>query len=156
MLHGVNQASGLLLAMLGLNQDQCGRFRDCYLNESGDRILVYTRNGGGNRETYMPDFSGHPLFVKDYDDDFDCTYATLEFKVPDEFKEVCKELADKTDTRTGADKFKATLEALQSGKETASTKKALEVGKQIFGAIESNTDGTISTPDGSVIIKKIQ
>lgn len=63
-----------------------GRFRDIYFeNEIEPKIILYTRNGGGNREWYEYVFellSSHPLYIKDYDDDFDCTYAYIEFKAP--------------------------------------------------------------------------
>ena len=63
-----------------------GRFRDIYFeNEGTPKIILYTRNGGGNRDFYEYVFellSSHPLYICDYDDDFDCTYASIEFKAP--------------------------------------------------------------------------
>jgi hypothetical protein len=35
----------------------------------------------------------HPLYIRDKDDNFDCTYATFYFKVPDEFVEALEPLA---------------------------------------------------------------
>lgn len=73
-----------------------GRFRDISLNEDGTKIVLYTRNGGGNRESYEYVFEileSHPNYICDYDDDFDCTYAYIEFSVPDEWKDSCKTLA---------------------------------------------------------------
>ena len=124
LLHGTNPLSGILLAVLGIDQpvqnvpelpktagswndnydpesreskkyvDECvkrkiwvsGRFRDIYLNEDGTEIILYTRNGGGNRKEYWYIFeilSHHPNYLTDYDDDFDCTYAYIKFSIPE-------------------------------------------------------------------------
>lgn len=90
MLFGQNPASSAILATLGLTPQECGRFRDCFI--ANGEIAVYTRNGGGNREAYMPDFSGHPNYLRDEDDDFDCTYATIYFSFPEKFAEELKQL----------------------------------------------------------------
>lgn len=99
-----------------------GRFRDIYYeHEEGSepKIILYTRNGGGNREWYEYVFellSNHPLYITDYDDDFDCTYAYIEFKAP---KAVVK-FFDGMKTgkmATISEKFKAEIEAMEQGKE---------------------------------------
>lgn len=72
-----------------------GRFRDCYLTPEKDKIVLYTRNWGGNRDSYNYVFrilSKHPNYIGNYDDDFDCTYAYIEFSIPDEFKEDIKNI----------------------------------------------------------------
>ena len=82
MLFGENELADDLLKMLNLTKEDCGRYRDCYLDEKGEKIIVYTRNGGGNREYYEEVFdklSSHTNYLCDYDDDFDCTYASIEF-----------------------------------------------------------------------------
>lgn len=63
------------------------RFRDCFVTDEGN-IAVYTRVGGNNRncgygeeELYKDE-----NFLTTYDDDFDSTYATYEFRVPDKLK----------------------------------------------------------------------
>lgn len=155
MLFGQNPAADLLLAMLNLNQGDVGRYRDCYPSEDGTKILVYTRNGGGNREQYqgvLDALKDHPNWLNDQDDDFDCTYATIEFSVPAGCEEAVKRIADQTDTRTGAAKWDWMLEALQSNKDNAATARAMEVGKQIFGKIAAHESGMVSTPEGSVQI----
>ena|SRR3990167_10308610 len=101
ILHGVNDLAPLLLKMLDLDQPkgkfETGRFRDIYLNEDGTKIILLTRNGGGNRDSYQSVFddleANHPNYLTNYDDDFDCTYAYIEFSVPKEFKEDLKALA---------------------------------------------------------------
>lgn len=112
ILHGMNPASMILLRALGLRHHKfnpdgkwpTGRFRDIHISGEGDKIILFTRNGGGNRdcwdyegckdastpETHDPgclvhvnwELTEHPLYVKDYDDDFDSTYASFEFEVP--------------------------------------------------------------------------
>lgn len=87
---GTNQLARVLLASLGLPSHATGRFRDCYLQRDAGGALeihVYTRNGGGNR----PDFVDvtkflrqHPLFLRDFDDPSDSTYASYVFALPDE------------------------------------------------------------------------
>jgi len=120
MMFGVNPLSKVYLQMVGLEIDDVGRFRDCFLSENGEVITVYTRNGGGNRECYCdPDYEDgddkmsdvdmygekhfprclylknermtqNEFYVSNHDDDFDCTYAYFEFRVPDEFKDFTK------------------------------------------------------------------
>ena len=107
MLFGVNQAFPILLKSLNLSyhgktlniegEYDPGRFRDIYLSGEGDKILLYTRNGGGNREDYedvITKLQSHPLYITDYDDDFDYTYAYFEFKVPDSLQEILDKLME--------------------------------------------------------------
>lgn len=110
MLFGESESAGVLLAVIGLSKTDFYRYRDCYLDEKG-RIAVYTRGGGGNRGCYCDadyvkdeertvEFAGekhregcvvvthsinreHPCYLSDEDDDFDSTYATFYFRVPE-------------------------------------------------------------------------
>jgi len=99
-----------------------GRFRDIYYeHEEGKepKIILYTRNGGGNRDFYQYVFElleNHPLHITDYDDDFDCTYAYIEFKAPESIIKFFDGM------KTGklanvSEKFKAEIEAMEKGKE---------------------------------------
>lgn len=130
-----------------------GRFRDIYLNEDCTRIVLYTRNGGGNRESYPHIFSilsSHPNFIFDHDDDFDCTYAYYEFSVPEEYKELISGLKGEGSNPT--QKFAAMMDALQNGEHTPETARAMQVGKKIFGEIQKAENGTvieISPEDGN-------
>ena len=87
MINGYNPACLLILPMLGRKQEDYPRFRDCYVTDENN-IAIYTRVGGENRncgfgeETLYDDEN----FIKTYDDEFDETYATYEFKVPDRWK----------------------------------------------------------------------
>jgi hypothetical protein len=85
MLFGVNPNSDQLLGILGYTREDCGRFRDVYVDDGF--IVIHTRNGGGNREDYeyvFDEMSTHPWYVKDEDDDFDCTYANIYFRIPED------------------------------------------------------------------------
>jgi len=90
MLFGWNPACVLLAPMLTDENPQqfFPRFRDCYLSDDKDHIEIFTRVGGGNREAYadeIEDLRLMPTYVSDEDDDFDCTYATFTFGVPEEW-----------------------------------------------------------------------
>lgn len=114
MLFGKNPMSSVLLTMLNLTEANCGRFRDTYI-ENGN-IVVYTRNGGGNRDSYQDVFDSlgeHPNYVSDYDDEYDCTYAYIEFSVPEEYKELVEALEKNQEpTQTVSEKFNALIEKM--------------------------------------------
>jgi len=96
-----------------------GRFRDIYLNKEGDKIILLTRNGGANRRFYWYVFeilAHHPNYLCDYDDEFDKTYAYVEFSVPKEAKELCKALAAGKEPKTLAEKFSETMAELKKMK----------------------------------------
>lgn len=93
LLFGVSPAAVFILPMLGKHPDAYGRFRDCFLYDSEHPeydgfIQVYTRLGRGNREAFqekIDEIRQIPGYVTDYDDSFDCTYATFVFKAPKEY-----------------------------------------------------------------------
>lgn len=110
LVNGNNPAVTLLLPMLGKHYNEYPRFRDCWINARewkisedgmpyvGDKeeftgepmLYVYTRVGGGNRESYeaeIEELQDMPTYIEDYDDDFDSTYATFVFSIPDEWKD---------------------------------------------------------------------
>jgi hypothetical protein len=84
----------LVLTLLGVPPEDrvrvVGRFRDAWVERQGDApplLVIYTRNGGGNREDLaeaIEAMQAHPLYVRDEDDAFDPTYATFWFRVPEE------------------------------------------------------------------------
>lgn len=155
MLFGRNPYATILLAMLDLDESKVGRFRDCYTDDGGTVITVYTRNGGGNREQYqdtIDELAKHPNYLRDYDDDFDCTYASIDFSVPDRFKEAVRHIADQTNTETPRQKWDKMLAALESGGKSASADRAKEVGAKILAAIDSGQSGKVSTTEGSVVV----
>jgi hypothetical protein len=83
-------------------------------------IVVYTRNGGGNRDDYAETtdrLQAHPFYIEDYDDDFDRTYASYVFQFPPEFltdetREKVKEIA--AGTVTPEEKWLKAFEALKT------------------------------------------
>ncbi len=93
LMNGVNQSAFFILPMLGeKHPDLYPRFRDCFVNRESEQpeIHIYTRVGGGNRQDYQEEIKAlrsHPNYLHDFDDDFDSTFATFSFSVPNEFKE---------------------------------------------------------------------
>ena len=94
MVNGMTPAVFFVLPMLGKHPNAYPRFRDCFISDEehpqyDDHIHVYTRVGGGNRESYqdaIDELRAHPLYVTDFDDSFDSTFASFVFVVPDEWR----------------------------------------------------------------------
>ena len=104
-VHGHNPLAGIVLAALGLTPNDVPRLRDAWFDAENDRLVVYTRTGGGNRDYYdtkagnleeggegegpfnedLRDVAG---FLSDEDDDFDSTYASFYYSIPDRAREV--------------------------------------------------------------------
>ncbi|MEY2756212.1 MAG: Geobacillus virus [Actinomycetota bacterium] len=86
MIHGQRPDGPALVALLLARQSfEVGRYRDAWVEIEGDApvIRVHTRNGGGNREDYDDgSMAEHPWYVRDADDDYDCTYADWWFRPP--------------------------------------------------------------------------
>lgn len=115
-LHGQNPDSAILCSWFNIDQGDnsisSGRFRDIYLADNGTKVILYTRNGGGNREAYQEvndTLAKHPDYVRDWDDDFDNTYAYFEFNVPAAFKRVAKLMWKGEEPKTISEKFQATM-----------------------------------------------
>ena len=109
-LFGFNSACVFFMPMLGRKQEEWPRFRDCYVTED-NHIAIYTRVGGNNRgqgygEEKLYDDEN---FIRTYDDDFDNTYATYEFKVPDKWRPDFDKLIDGKMSEV-SDKYVALLE----------------------------------------------
>lgn len=121
-LFGVQSTADAALAMLGITREQPPRFRDAYFTMQEERpvIVVHTRTGGGNRESYESEndwMSTLPGFLYDRDDDFDCTYADFFYKVPEAHRQaVADALAESGNPASPAEKWQALFAALQSAK----------------------------------------
>lgn len=97
MLFGLNRAAVPLLKVLNVDHTTVPRFRDCFLNEAGTEIIIYTRSGGGNRDEYaelnrmMMEIPG---YLRDEDDSYDNTYALFYYEIPEQHRETCLMLAN--------------------------------------------------------------
>ena len=94
LVKGFNPACVFFMPMLGRKQDEYPRFRDCFLSEDDERIVIFTRVGGNNRNCGFgeEELYNDPNFVKTYDDDYDNTYGYYEFNVPEKWKEDFKKI----------------------------------------------------------------
>ena len=107
-LFGINEVAPMLLKCLALSPDDIPRFRDCYLN--GEDIVIHTRTGGGNREDYEKEnakLQAHPNYLRDEDDDFDCTYANFYFSFPKEYAEDLKAISQQRPDIKPSEKWQA-------------------------------------------------
>ena len=88
MMFGVNPATFYILPMLGKHPDEYPRYRDCFVNEE-NQIVVMTRVGGNNRKAGYgeEELYKHPNYVSTYDDESDNTYGYYVFSVPEEWKD---------------------------------------------------------------------
>ena len=140
-LFGENPTSNILLGMLGLNKEYFDRYRDIELIEGGTKIRVFTRLGGGNREYYTGTWEkiqSHELYIEDYDDDFDCTYAYIEYKIPKKYKETAKKMFNGEPISLFA-KFNKELEDMDK-EGTEANKKAKQIATQIEEAINNSNN----------------
>lgn len=132
LVFGQNPFADFILGTLNLKREDVGRFRDAFVSEG--KIAVYTRNGGGNRDHWEYSYKEqegegcpcpgciityrlpkHPMYLSNQDDDFDCTYATIFFKLPDEAKIILEAMQEKE--KFDPDKrWTESLEALKAGK----------------------------------------
>ena len=87
LLFGFNPACVTILPMLGRKQEEYPRFRDCFVTDDNN-IAIYTRVGGNHRDCGFgeEELYKDENFIRTYDDDFDNTFATYEFKVPNKWK----------------------------------------------------------------------
>lgn len=88
-LFGVNPATFYILPMLGeKHPSEFPRFRDCFINEKNE-IIIVTRVGGNNREMGYgeEELYQHPNFLRTEDDSFDSTFGYYFFSLPKEWEE---------------------------------------------------------------------
>lgn len=170
MIFGQNPLAGTLLAIIDLTKAQAGRFRDAFLvkGESGPEVHVYTRNGGGNREHYDEDkepgadcgctgctityqLPKHPLYLGDVDDEFDCTYATVRFRVPDMMREWLMALSNSEDQTPPGERWHKFFDKLNNSPDDPSVKRVVEASRPLMDALakamaSSTAGGGPSTP----------
>ena len=171
MLFGVNPLSGIVLESLGLGPNDVPRFRDAYFDAEQNRLVIYTRTGGGNRDYYDSEESRRAEygsyddvdadtyagpynddlrdivgFMYDEDDDFDCTYAYFYFAVPVAFEPIFDTMRDLGAGKdlNPTERFQKMITDLQKGNVNEDTDRALKVGQAIFDQISGAIDnGTV-------------
>lgn len=136
MIHGENPFSNVLLAILGLNRSQIPRYRDCFWD--GTHIGVYTRTGGNNRDDYEEEnamLEDHPNHVRNEDDDFDDTYATFYFSIPEKLQWTIPHLT--ATEETPEQKWTSFIDRMNSsdGKDDPQVAKAISAFAPIFEKI---------------------
>jgi hypothetical protein len=117
-LFGENPEALFLLETIGLVREDIARYRDVYLNEDGSKIIIYTRTGGGNREEYKDNIEflrSCKGYVRDFDDEFDNTYAYFEFFIPEEKIEICKKKAKGEKPLNVSEKFDLEVKKMNEG-----------------------------------------
>lgn len=156
-LFGVRPESHVLLSWIELKEDDFYRFRDCYFSKDGSRIIVYTRCGGPNREDYQTMYnsiSHNPLYIRDYDDNYDNTYSSIEFAIPSKYKTLAESMFEKADTSTGAEKFQKLFALMESNPEEAfndpRVKKVTENLQEAFEHPNGKVNAIFINPDGTV------
>ena len=93
MINGMSPATFFILPALGKHPDEYPRFRDFFVGDSeradtDGKLIIYTRTGGGNRDSYEvenEEMRQMPGFLFDYDDSFDSTFACWVFDVPEKW-----------------------------------------------------------------------
>lgn len=125
-----HERGAILLAVLG--DPAVARFRDCWVERGADGpvIALYTRQGGPYRDCDCEEagkvhgpgqcyaacneaLAAHPLYLRDADDDFDATYCTFYFRVPDEYRKVLAEAA--VEPVNMSERWQAVIAAIGSG-----------------------------------------
>lgn len=155
-LFGVNPLAAVVVEAVGAN-NLIPRFRDAYFDAEENRLVIFTRTGGGNRDYYdepggydNEDYEGPfnsdlralPNFLYDEDDDFDCTYASFYFSIPEAYKPIFDTLRDLgagTDVKP-MDRFTQMIEDLEKGGNSPDAQRALEVGKVMLEGISKALD----------------
>lgn len=144
-LFGENVYTDYLLESLGLTRDMFCRFRDVFLNETGDKIIVYTRCGGPNRIDYQDmykEIRGHDMFVTDYDDDFDSTYSYIVFNIPEEYKFQMKSICTGEKPLTVGEMFKKEIAEMDIPNSPAA-KRAEKLAKEIEKNMKEQPNGGV-------------
>lgn len=131
------------------------------------QIHIYTRMGGSNRghDTWAdadaqdqqvegPDcacascvleygLTKHPEYIRDFDDDHDCTYATYEFNVPNAFRDDLEKLVGLNPDaipEPPSVRFKAFLEKMStSGNEDPDVRRVADAMAPLFEQIKKVT-----------------
>ena len=141
-LFGENPESSVLLGMLGVNKEYFNRFRAIELIEKCTKFRVFIkleRRKKHRINEIWDKIRSNRLYIKDYDDDFDCTYAYIEYNIPDEFKETAKKMF-KSEPVSFSDKFAKELEEMNKPG-TEAYEKSQILAKKFEDAIRDSENG---------------
>jgi hypothetical protein len=86
---GTSPLASLCLALLGIDPKTAPRLRDAWVSDDGERIIVLTRTGGGNRSSYEEEnakLTQVEGFIADHDDIRDNTFAHFVYEAPEAHK----------------------------------------------------------------------
>lgn len=137
-LFGINENSFVILAMLDLDMEYFERFRDIDIIKDATVIRVFVRLGGGNREPYKETWKKirrNPLYITDYDDTYDNTYAYIEYQIPDFYRKTAKILY-KGEPISFGERFQKYMKEMNVPNSEAA-KKAEEIAKKIVSGIDN-------------------
>lgn len=138
MLFGTNEDAPVLLEIIGSNKEYFARFRDIELIQKGEIIRAFTRIGGEYRKVYKETWQkirNHKLYIKDYDDSFDETYAYIEFRVPEKSLETTKKMFNR-EPESFESRFKKELEDMDKPG-TKASENAEKIANIITNAMEN-------------------
>lgn len=142
-LFSENEDATALLGMIGCTRNEFMRYRDVYLNVTGDIITVVSRIGGKSyRKEYKQFFKNiarNPNYLKNYDDPFDETYCYFDFKVPEKYAHTCKMIAPKEKQLTVGEMFKKEIKESKIPGSPAE-KRMTAIAETIFGDLKSLDD----------------
>lgn len=141
-LFGENKDATILLGMLSLTRNSFGRYRDCFLNQSGKSITVITRIGGGNRYDYKDVYKNmeeHPYYSHSVPDNIDVTYQYFVFNVPEKYLFTASKMIPEKDWIPVGKRFEIEIEEAKIPGSPAA-KRQEEIGNWIMkNIIEGNT-----------------
>lgn len=144
-LFGENEHADRLLIACDLNRDMFARFRDIFPTIDGTKVIVYTRLGGYNRKSYfdtIKEIRNHDLYLTDYDDEYDNTYAYFVFAVPEQYIEAVRELADNITPLTVKEMFEKELKEMDVPGSPAALR-AESIAKEIISQADSQPNGGV-------------
>lgn len=168
-IFGVNPLAYVVMAALKTDSNNVPRFRDAYFDADENRLVIYTRTGGGNRDYYESEescreaypeyFVGddkveHPNgpwnedlrnlsgYIGDEDDDYDCTYAYFYYDIPTAFVPIFNSLRDigAGQDINPSERFERLIEDMRNGEINESTERAMAVGQSLLAAINKALD----------------
>lgn len=145
LLFEENEDADILLGMIGLNKSYFNRYRDVELIDNGTKIRVFTRLGGGNRKSYEDTWKKirtYELYLGDYDNDYDETYAHIEYDIPEKYKSTAKAMF-KGEPISFKEKFEKELQNMDK-EGTEAHKRAEVIAKKFLDALNGEGDDGIN------------